>query len=141
MVVGCPNAIALSVSELTLDGIEIPPLFVEECRGDTAKPMRRHHLARIAHAPDGGDERPSLMGLKRERTFGNTYGKRPVTALSSSRIAIAWRASGTMCGDRIFMRRPGILHSDLAKSNSIHSAWRSSPAEQTRAVQDAARTG
>jgi hypothetical protein len=64
-------------------------LLVEECRGDPAETVRGHLLAPIAHAPNGGDERTVALGLKRERTFGNTYGKWPVTAFNSSRMAIA----------------------------------------------------
>jgi hypothetical protein len=70
MVIGRPNAIALAVSELPLDGIDIPPLLIH---GDTVKSVGRHPIARIAHAPDRRDERPSLIGLKRERTFDDEH--------------------------------------------------------------------
>lgn len=47
MVAGCPNGVPLAVGQLALDGIEIPPLFIEERRGNVAETVGRHLLRAI----------------------------------------------------------------------------------------------
>jgi hypothetical protein len=67
----------------------------------------------------------SEIGLVDVRTDGNSQRPPPVTSCSSRSTAIDCRANGTRCGRLIFIFLAGMLQT--ARSNSDHSACRSSP--------------
>src|SRR5262245_1193106 len=88
-------------------------------------PMRRS-AARIAFSLIG---RSCVLTLGKtyRRAFGREGNTRFVSGSSSRRMSTAWRAKGTMCNCRIFIRFAVIRHSAFSRSTSGHSARRNSP--------------
>lgn len=69
----------------------------------------------------------SEIGRETDRTLGTSSDPPPEISLSEVRTLKACLERGTRCGRRIFMRASGMIHTELSKSNSFHSAARSSP--------------
>jgi hypothetical protein len=61
-----------------------------------------------------------------DRIDGNTNLPAPLMILTSNKTLIACRDNGTSCGRRIFIRSSGMCQTLLPRSNSPHSAFRSS---------------
>ncbi len=68
-----------------------------------------------------------LIGRCDDRLLGNKYRLRPENCRSDFKTSIAWRDRGTICGCFIFIFSAGIDQIRTSRSNSDHSAFRSSP--------------
>ena len=101
--------------------------FVQHRRRDARKPwlVMSSFLKPIRHK--AAFNVFSDMHRATDRTDGNRNRLCPVNFRSSLRAATARGASGTRCAFRIFIRVAGISHTAASRSNSTHSAARSSP--------------
>lgn len=69
----------------------------------------------------------SDIGRRADRSGGNRNLQYRASDSIPVMMSKAWRDSGTRCSWRIFILCAGIDQTGLSKSNSFHSAWRSSP--------------
>lgn len=69
----------------------------------------------------------SVIGRSAERMLGKRYLPPPVIGSNSANIFRTCSVSGTLWGRRIFVFSAGIVQTAASRSNSFHSAMRSSP--------------
>ena len=54
MVVRRTHAISFGMGKLALDGVPVPPVFIQQCAGHAPETMAAHLILGIPHSPQGG---------------------------------------------------------------------------------------